>query len=48
MIGLILDATFPVFETIDRPRVVTVEFGELPEDVTRRKSRLADNGTHFI
>jgi hypothetical protein len=41
---LISDATFPVFQETDNPRVITIEFGELPEDISRRKSHLSDNG----
>jgi hypothetical protein len=41
---LIVDATFPAFEATDKVRVVTVDFGELPDTVSRRKSHLADNG----
>jgi len=37
-------ATFPVFEPIQRPRVVTVAFDELPQAAAKRKSHLADNG----
>jgi hypothetical protein len=39
-----VDATFPVFETTNDIRVVTIEFAELPESVSRRKSHLSDNG----
>jgi len=39
-----VDATFPVFEAIEKPRVITIEFAELPEDASRRKAHLFDNG----
>lgn len=41
-----VDATFPVFEKSEAPRVLRIEFDELPGAANRRKSRLADNG-HF-
>ena len=44
---LIVDATFPVFEPTNQTRVVTIEFEELPESLSRRKSHLADNGNSF-
>lgn len=43
-ISLIVDATFPVFETTNKIRVVTIDFGELPERLSRRRSHLSDNG----
>ena len=39
-----VDATFPVFEATNEIRVVTIEFAELPENLSRRKSHLSDNG----
>jgi hypothetical protein len=42
--ALRVDATFPVFEKSEAPRVLTIEFDELPSAANRRKSRLADNG----
>jgi hypothetical protein len=39
-----VDATFPVFEKSEAPRVLTIGFDELPRAANRRKSRLADNG----
>jgi hypothetical protein len=43
---LIVDATFPAFQTTNKPRVVTIEFDELPEVLSRRKSHLSDNGNY--
>ena len=42
--GLIIDAIFPVFEPTNATRIITIQFGELPESLTRRKSHLSDNG----
>jgi len=44
--ALIVDATFPAFQTTNRTRVVTIEFDELPEVLSRRKSHLSDNGNY--
>jgi len=41
-------ATFPLFQETDNPRVVTVEFGELPENISRRKSHLSDNDAFLL
>jgi hypothetical protein len=41
---LIVDATFPAFQDTNKTRVVTIEFDELPEVLSRRKSHLSDNG----
>ena len=43
---LIVDATFPAFQAMNKTRVVTIEFDELPELLSRRKFRLSDNGNY--
>jgi len=43
---LIVDATFPAFQTTNKTRVVTIEFDELPEVLSRRRSHLSDNGDY--
>lgn len=36
-----------MFEPTTQTRVVTIEFEELPESLSRRKSHLSDNGNYF-
>jgi len=41
-------ATFPAFQATNKTRVVTIEFDELPELLSRRKSHLSDNDAFLL